>query len=136
MDVDPIMTEARHARRLARLRGATACALCGEPDLAVLDPVGRGLLEAHHVSGVANDPDLTIALCCNCHRKLTEHQLRAGVDLRHVNRDDLMHMADTLYAQSIFFEDFVRSLQRMSNLCREIAVRPRTDRASSGWRSG
>ncbi len=47
----------------------------------VLRPVTRRFLEAHHVLGLANDPDLTLALCFNCHALITEWLHQAGVSM-------------------------------------------------------
>jgi hypothetical protein len=40
------------------------------------------LLEEHHIFGYAHDPDLTVTLCLNCHREITERLARAGVSMR------------------------------------------------------
>jgi hypothetical protein len=40
--------------------------------------VKRSLLEAHHAAGEANDPDVLVVLCMNCHRVATEGQLDVG----------------------------------------------------------
>lgn len=47
----------------------------------LMRPVTRSFLEEHHVYGVANDPDATLALCFNCHALATEGLLQAGVTM-------------------------------------------------------
>ena len=73
-----IQTEVRRANRERRFEGATECRACGERELAALTKVSRQFLEDHHVVGIANDGDLTITLCLNCHRKVTEKMLEVG----------------------------------------------------------
>jgi hypothetical protein len=48
----------------------------------VLRPVTRSFLEEHHVVGIANDSELTLALCYNCHALITEHLYQAGVTMK------------------------------------------------------
>jgi hypothetical protein len=81
-DPDPIASRRRHARRLAKLPPDAACLLCGETTPDALRAVSRTVLERHHVLGGANDPELVVALCRNCHAGLTEAQQRLGVELR------------------------------------------------------
>jgi hypothetical protein len=47
----------------------------------LLRPVTRSFLEKHHIFGVANDRDSTLALCFNCHALATEGLLQAGVTM-------------------------------------------------------
>lgn len=60
---------AREARRQNRLERfgthAPRCGVCGEPD--------DRCLEAHHVAGRKHD-DLTVLICRNCHRKVSDDQ--------------------------------------------------------------
>lgn len=79
MRTDPITTAARQARRERRFGSVTACVRCGITTPETLVPMKRRFLEAHHVCGRANDDDLTVPVCRNCHAILTEAQQAAGV---------------------------------------------------------
>jgi len=79
MTPDPIRTDARNAARDRRHGSDAACGLCGYRNPDALVRVNRTLLEAHHVFGRANDAELTVPLCRNCHAETTEAQLAAGV---------------------------------------------------------
>src|SRR5258706_587809 len=78
---DPIASEARRAKRERLLGDSPACVRCGLAEIDSLIAVKRGVLEAHHVVGRANDEDLTVALCRNCHAVVTERYRDAGVSL-------------------------------------------------------
>ena len=80
-DIDPIASEARRAKRGRLLGDNAACVLCGLANIDALTAVSRSLLEAHHVVGHANDAELTVPLCRNCHAELTEGYRDAGVPL-------------------------------------------------------
>jgi len=79
MRPNPIATATRHARRTQRYGEHAACVRCGISALETLVPLPRRFLERHHVCGKANDPDLTVPVCRNCHAILTEGQNAAGV---------------------------------------------------------
>lgn len=79
--VDPIAAAARRAKREQRLGNDPACVLCGFTNIDALIPLGRNILEAHHIVGRANDDELTVPVCSNCHRVLTAGYLDAGVSL-------------------------------------------------------
>lgn len=81
MDADPIHTAGRAAVRRRRLGPGAACYRCGKDTPETLLRVKRSLLEVHHVVGRANDADLTVVVCLNCHRELTEVQARDNVVL-------------------------------------------------------
>lgn len=72
-DNNPKKTATRAAKQRRRLPPNAVCNTCGESDPIVL--------EQHHIAGRAHDPDTTIILCKNCHKKATEGQLREGVPL-------------------------------------------------------
>ncbi|WP_336490663.1 HNH endonuclease [Methylobacterium nigriterrae] len=58
--------ERRRQRALERLgTNDPRCACCGETHHACF--------EAHHIAGRRHDP-VTVPLCCNCHRKVTDDQ--------------------------------------------------------------
>src|SRR5271165_6870425 len=80
---NPIQNEVRRARRVRRLAPGAACCLCGETEPAALrmETVRRStlrLLDAHHPLGEANDEELVLPLCLNCHAKATAAQQDAG----------------------------------------------------------
>lgn len=79
MDPNPIRNDARKAQRGRSLGAHAACALCGYANPEALIRVRRSLLEHHHVCAKANDPELTVVLCRNCHAEVTEGQRVAGV---------------------------------------------------------
>lgn len=79
MERDPIKNDARAERRARRLGPDAACVMCGVATPEVLTLAERTLLERHHVAVRAHDGALTVPVCLNCHRVLTEGQLRAGV---------------------------------------------------------
>ena len=79
--IDPIAKETRLAKRERLLGDDPACVLCGLGTIASLTAVSREVLEAHHVVGRANDEDLTVPLCRNCHAEVTEGYRDAGVAL-------------------------------------------------------
>lgn len=79
MDPNPIRKDARNARRGRALGPSAACLFCDYRNPHGLVRTNRSLLEAHHVCGKANDADLTVVLCRNCHAEVTEGQRTAGV---------------------------------------------------------
>lgn len=79
MSSNPIAAAGRRRQRELRFGANPACARCGMTEINALVPVRRGLLEAHHVCGRANDASLTVPVCRNCHAVLTEGQRSAGV---------------------------------------------------------
>jgi hypothetical protein len=67
-----------------------ACLLCGERDVEVLREhkaasVPATVLETHHLGGRANDPDLVVVLCLNCHRRMSTRLPTHGVELTSVD---------------------------------------------------
>lgn len=79
MDVNPIATTGRRARRERRFGPDAACTRCGITTMETLVYVKRRFLEDHHVCGRANNAALTMPVCRNCHAVLTERQQAAGV---------------------------------------------------------
>lgn len=73
-DPDPIGADLRRARARRGLPADAACVVCGKRDHRVL--------QAHHVAGVANDPELVVVLCRNDHHLNTLGHLDLGVTLR------------------------------------------------------
>ena len=80
-DVDPVANVARRAKRERLLGEDPACVFCGMANIDALLPMARSILEAHHVVGRANDGELTVPVCRNCHAELTEGYRDAGVPL-------------------------------------------------------
>ncbi len=83
MERDPIQNDARQARRRRKRGHSAPCVFCGRETPAALRRIGRSVVEADHVAGIANDPDLTIPLCRGCHDAQTELRRTYGIDLRH-----------------------------------------------------
>ncbi len=79
MERNPAKNMARAAQRERRLGPDAACIICGVKTPEALTLVKKTMLEAHHVAGQAHDDVLTVPLCLNCHRVVTEGQMRAGV---------------------------------------------------------
>jgi hypothetical protein len=76
---NPIRSDARKAQRGRTLGPNAACILCGYRNPDALLRVRRSLLENHHVCAKANDAELTVVLCRNCHGEVTEGQRITGV---------------------------------------------------------
>jgi len=73
------------------------------------------LLEEHHAYGHAHDPDLTVTLCLNCHREITEGLSREGVSMRpEKNLQKLV--AIVLRASAVLFECLAISYRKWANL--------------------
>jgi len=121
MDLDPVGTAVRRARRIANLEGATACALCGEPEWSALLPVTRKFLERHHVFGVAADASSVVALCRNCHGRVTEAQIREGVNLRHSPLAELERIAAAYQSRAVLHELEAEADRRFALRLRELA---------------
>lgn len=65
--------EEREQARLRRLGSSNPnCGCCPEYD--------SRCLERHHLAGRNNDPDFTVIVCRNCHRKLSDDQLDHPAD--------------------------------------------------------
>jgi hypothetical protein len=63
---DEFAKERRKQKRLEKLSSNNPiCGTCGERDWRCL--------EGHHVADYGRD-DLTVSICCNCHRKVTDDQ--------------------------------------------------------------
>ncbi len=105
MNANPMQTAARRARRDQRFSLNAACVLCGVTTPETLVAVRRALLEKHHVCGRANDADLTVPVCRNCHAVLTEGQRAAGVTF--TAPQTLLHqIAAALASFFAFLHDF------------------------------
>lgn len=72
-DIENESQEIREQRRLRRLgTSRPICCVCGETD--------SRCMELHHIAGQNNDPDTTIIICRNCHRKASDDQLDHPAD--------------------------------------------------------
>ena len=81
-DQRPIRTARRRTRRLNKFGSDhPACLYCGCSEVALLIPVTKRFLEAHHLLGESHDPNLTVLLCRNCHYLATENLLQADVNM-------------------------------------------------------
>ena len=81
-DQRPIRKVLRRVRRLKRFGSDDPiCLYCGCSEVALLRPVTKRFLEAHHLFGESHDPKLTVLLCRNCHYLATENLLRGDVSM-------------------------------------------------------
>ncbi len=103
MEQNPIQNDARQVRR-RRTKGRTSpCVFCGRETPEAFRKVGRSVVEADHVAGIANDPDLTAPLCRGCHDAQTELRRVHGIDLRHQTSRPLPEvLVDILKAIGLF----------------------------------
>jgi hypothetical protein len=128
-DGNPIRTARRKANREERLGKNAFCMLCGYACLESLTQVSQQWLEAkgiptdriacileeHHVVGEAHDAHLTITLCLNCHREITEGLAREGISMRpEANRRNFIAMM--LRASAVLFEALAESYRKWANL--------------------
>jgi hypothetical protein len=128
-DQHPIRTARRKALRQNRLGDDAFCLFCGYACLESLTNVSRKwleargvskdwidrLLEKRHVVGEAHDPDLTITLCLNCHREITEGLAREGVIMR-PERNLRKLIALVLRGSATHFEFLAVSYRRWASL--------------------
>ncbi len=103
MSPDPIQNDVRKTRRLRILGPDAACGLCGQANPAALIRVNRSVLEVHHLAGEANDADLTVVLCRNCHAIHHEALRDLGVDLTRDDRPRMDLLAAVLRGLASFF---------------------------------
>lgn len=109
---DPIGNDARERRKSALLGREPACLVCGESDRDKLIPVGRSIIEQHHVAGIANDRRLTVPLCRNHHAELTAGQVRAGMELEHEPARTMPErLVQVLHGLALLFETVGSSLE-------------------------
>jgi hypothetical protein len=115
-NVHPLRAARRKAQRLEKLGGEHPfCLHCGCSEPMLLRPVTRCFLEEHHVVGFANDPDLTLALCFNCHALITEGLLQAGVSM--TKQSDPIKFACVVFrALAVHFRALSEAFWRFANL--------------------
>lgn len=128
-DQDPRRTARRNAHRKDRLGTNNFCILCGYACLESLTTVTRHwleakgvsgellkrLLEEHHIHGEAHDPSLTLTVCLNCHREITEGLLREGVSM-YPEKDVHKLIALKLKASALLFESLASSYRDSASL--------------------
>jgi hypothetical protein len=125
---DPIRDANRKVRRQERLGFGSFCLLCRYAHLEGLTRVSRRwlkshgvperirrLLERHHIFGVANDPEVTVPLCLNCHREVTEGLACEGVSMR-PSRNPEAVVASGLRASAVMFDSLARSYREWATL--------------------
>ena len=125
----PIRTARREALRKDRLGSNDFCLFCGYACLESLTQVTRRwleangisserlerLLEQHHVSGKAHDPDLVVTLCLNCHREITEGLSREDVSM-HPQRKKHRLVALVLRSSALLFEHLATSYRKWASI--------------------
>jgi hypothetical protein len=65
--------------------------------------------------GEAHDRDLTVTLCLNCHREITEGVAREGVSM-HPEKNVHKLIALMLRASAVFFEFLATSYRKWASL--------------------
>lgn len=87
---DPIANEVRRAIRETQFSEHAGCVLCGYQNVDALRFVVRSVIELHHAVGRANDAELVVPLCANCHAVVTAGYRDAGVPLN--NPSTILHI--------------------------------------------
>jgi hypothetical protein len=85
----------RRSKRLAKLPGGAKCAVCGETDWRCL--------REHHTAKKANDEGQIVALCLNCHAKITDNQLDWPEPLLERDRDAQQPAPNDLASAGILY---------------------------------
>lgn len=128
-DQDPRRTARRNADRKARFGRDNFCLFCGYACLESLTIVTRDCLEAkgvpgellkrllekHHIHGEAHDPSLTVTLCLNCHREITERLVREGISM-YPEKDVPKLIALKLRASALLLESLASSYRDSASL--------------------
>lgn len=131
MERNPAKNIARAARRERRLGPDAACVICGVRTPEALTLVKKSKLEAHHVAGRAHDDALTVPVCLNCHRVLTEGQNVAGVDFA-PQGTLLERLVNALLAAGVFLSHLGESVQEWAR--RLLTFIAGLDRDYPDWR--
>ena len=111
-------TAARTSKRLRKFGPNPTCWRCGyQNPTGLVDPEAPtspkviNIFEAHHAVGQHHDPELTIAVCRNCHAELTEALRAQGVPMR-----SQTSLAETLIAVltalALFFRELADAFMR------------------------
>lgn len=126
-DQRPLATARRRVRRLNRFgNDHPTCLYCGCLEVALLRPVTKRFLEAHHLLGENHDPNRTVLLCRNCHYMATENLLRADVSML-PEPDQLKRAVVMLRALSVHHGMLADTLWQLATLIDE-------SRAKRGYR--
>jgi hypothetical protein len=121
MNDDPIGKAARKTRRRHKVPEGTVCPLCTEQDPDCLIEVDKTIFEAHHIAGVANLPDDTVWVCCNCHRKLHIVLSDEGVNLVHPEKRMLLKVVQALLVGcAVFFRKLADTFLWLARLLGEL----------------
>lgn len=139
IDEDPIRTDGRRRRKQKRLSSShPVCVLCSCSDIEALTAVTPewlkergviippGLLEMHHVVGEKHDSDFVVALCLNCHRRVTE-ALDQGQITMQPKRDSRELVALMLDALAIFLDMLVAAIRRWAEVLRQSLMQESTN---------
>lgn len=130
--VDPIGRDLSRSRAVRRVAGR-ACVLCGERDAELLTTQPAAIVEEHHVAGHVNDPDLTVTLCLNCHRKMSARMPGYGVPLdRSAQLTRLERTVGLLRGLAVFFEQLAPALMRSAHQLEQTAID--LDNHDASWR--
>ncbi|MFN8675492.1 MAG: hypothetical protein U0Z70_03850 [Thermomicrobiales bacterium] len=125
-------SDARRAQRSRTLGPNAACVLCGYRNPEALLQRPCALLEAHHVCARANDPELTVILCRNCHAEVTERQRIAGVSFG--TPATLLHqLLAALVSLAVFLLDLGQRMQTWTVALQAFLVR--LDQELPTWRT-
>jgi len=76
------------------------------------------LLEQHHIHGEAHNPNLTVTLCLNCHREITEGLMREGVSM-YPEKNVHKLIALKLRASAVLLESLASSYRDSAGLLEE-----------------
>jgi len=129
---NPIQRTGRRKARERRLGMDAVCVLCLHPQLEALTLVRRTLLEAHHVLGEVNAPDILVPLCRNCHAKVTEQLLDAGASMKE-SPTLLDRIVSMIRALAAFFHELAKML--FDGAERVVRFRSALDCNYPGWRT-
>ena len=111
----PLGTERRRLRRLAFLGTSNpSCAICGESS--------PECLEVHEIPGFKRDPEATTIRCRNCHRKLHERLLSAGITMER-ERCPVERTAEAMRALSVTLREEAEALERWASVLNQIQGR-------------
>lgn len=124
----------RRAMRQRRLPPDAACVLCGQDNPEVLRRERRTVLNLHEPGGKANDPDLWVVVCLNCHELNTIRQLGYGIELgRDPERTMPEKLLSVLRGLVLFLELLAQSVLSWAD--RLAAFIAELDANCPGWRN-
>ncbi len=127
-----IAGELARRKRIETLREGKACARCGETNAELIRGYSR--IDLHHVVGRANDPDLVVYLCSNCHDWAHARFVELGiVDLSPKPRRNLLEIV-TLLLRAIghTLKDWGERLSEYADRLADLVES--LDESSPGWR--